>query len=78
MSKPSIQFIAQAPLTFKTHKGNEVRVSDGTVLNVSRNGKLVIPAHKISMGKKGFKEIPAVTTVHFPIDFQKFLVASKV
>jgi hypothetical protein len=73
MSKIATTFIAKAPIVLKTHLGNEVRVQDGTVLHTSRKGKLVIPAHTIKMGKKGFKQIPAVTTAHDPIDFQKWL-----
>jgi hypothetical protein len=73
MTKPATMFVAKAPLTLKSHLGNEVRVQDGTVLHVSSKGKLVIPAHQVKLGKKGFKDIPAVTTAHYPIDLQKWL-----
>jgi hypothetical protein len=73
MSKIATIFVAKAPLTLKSHLGNEVRIQDGTILHTSRRGKLVIPAHTIKMGKKGTKVIPPVTTCHDPIDFQKWL-----
>jgi hypothetical protein len=77
MSKILNKFVCKAPMTFRTHLGNEVRVADGTILSVSKQGKLVIPAHTIMMGKKGKKEIPAVTTQHQPIEFAKWLAPVK-
>lgn len=73
MAKNLTRFVACASMTLKTHLGNEVRVSEGTILGVSKQGKLIIPAHKIRMGKKGEKEIPAVTTDHMPIELCKWL-----
>jgi hypothetical protein len=73
MAKNLTKFRTTSHLTMETHCGNSIRVSDGTVLAMSKQGKLVIPAHTIKMGKKGTKEIPAVTTRHLPIEFSKWL-----
>lgn len=73
MAKNHTRFVACAAMTLRTHLGNEIRVSEGTILGVSKQGKLVIPAHSIRMGKKGEKQIPAVTTDHMPIELCKWL-----
>ncbi len=73
MAKNLTRFVACASMTLKTHLGNEVRVSEGTILSMSKQGKLVIPAHSIRLGKKGEKQIPAVTTAHAPMELAKWL-----
>jgi hypothetical protein len=73
MAKNLTRFVARASMTLRTHLGNEVRITEGTILGVSKQGKLVIPAHSIRMGKKGEKQIPAVTTDHMPIELCKWL-----
>ena len=67
------KFLALATIPVTTHLGGSVRIAEGTVLTLSKKGKLVIPSFSVRVGMKGEKTIPAITTNAKFIDLCRWL-----